>query len=34
MVALEIQKGYTYGDQVLRPSKVGVTVHASQKAER
>jgi molecular chaperone GrpE len=27
MVALEVQKGYTFGDQVLRPSRVGVTVH-------
>ena len=32
LVALELQKGYTYGDQVLRPGKVGVTVHTSQKA--
>lgn len=34
MVALEIQKGYTYGDQVLRPTKVGVTAHTAQAAEK
>jgi molecular chaperone GrpE len=34
LVALEIQKGYTYGDQVLRPTKVGVTVHTAQAAEK
>lgn len=32
-VALEVQRGYTYGDLVLRPTKVGVTVHTSQGAE-
>lgn len=31
VVALEVQRGYTFGDQVLRPSKVGVTVHPSKK---
>jgi molecular chaperone GrpE len=31
IVALEVEKGYTYGDEVLRPSKVGVTVHRAQK---
>jgi molecular chaperone GrpE len=34
MVALEIQKGYMHGDQVLRPTKVGVTVHTAQAAEK
>lgn len=31
MVALEVQKGYFYGDQVLRPSKVGVSVHSTSR---
>lgn len=34
VVALEIQRGYVYGDQVFRPAKVGVTVHTAQKAEK
>jgi len=34
MVALEIQKGYTYGEHVLRPTKAGVTVHSAQAAEK
>ena len=33
-VALEMQKGYLLGDQVLRPSKVGVAVHEPSKQER
>ncbi len=32
LVALEVQKGYLYGDQVLRPSKVGVTVHTASRS--
>ena len=32
-VAIEIQKGYLYGDQVLRPSKVGVVVRQTDEAE-
>lgn len=32
-VAIEIQKGYLYGDQVLRPSKVGVFVRQTEEAE-
>jgi molecular chaperone GrpE len=34
VVALEVQRGYTYGDLVLRPTKVGVTVHISQETEK
>jgi molecular chaperone GrpE len=30
-VALEMQKGYMHGDRVLRPSRVGVAVKASQR---
>ena len=32
-VAVEIQKGYLYGDQVLRPSKVGVVVLQTDEVE-
>jgi len=32
-VAVEIQKGYLYGDQVLRPTKVGVVVPQTEEAE-
>lgn len=30
-IALEMQKGYMYGDEVLRYSRVGVTVHEQEK---
>jgi molecular chaperone GrpE len=30
-IALEMQKGYMYGDEVLRHSRVGVTVHDQEK---
>jgi len=30
-IALEVQKGYFHGEEVLRPSKVGVTVHGAHK---
>jgi len=30
-IALEMQKGYMYGDEVLRHSRVGVTVHEQEK---
>ncbi|UCC67744.1 MAG: nucleotide exchange factor GrpE [Armatimonadota bacterium] len=32
-VALEMQKGYLYGDEVLRHSRVGVAVHEQEKDE-
>jgi len=34
LVALETQKGYTFGDRVLRPSKVGVAVREEPKGDR
>jgi len=33
-VALEMQKGYLLGNQVLRPSKVGVVVHEPAKGKK
>lgn len=32
VVALETQKGYLLGDEVLRPSRVGVTVHTTKES--
>ena len=32
--ALETQRGYLFGDRVLRPSKVGVAVREGEQGER
>lgn len=34
LVALETQRGYTFGDRVLRPAKVGVAVREEERGER
>jgi molecular chaperone GrpE len=34
LVTLETQKGYLYGDRVLRPSRVGVAVREQPKEEK
>ena len=34
MVALEIRKGYLYGEEVLRHTRVGVTVHQPEEEPR
>jgi molecular chaperone GrpE len=34
VVALETQRGYTFGDRVLRPAKVGVAVREEERGEK
>ncbi len=34
LVALETQRGYTFGDRVLRPAKVGVAVREEERGEK